>query len=495
MPQTIESMKRFRPLLILGATLVLSFGVVRLGLRLGHQRNAPPAPPLAPFVVAPYLQLGDAPGLANPERLSLLWQAEDKSLASDWWVEVQTEPGREWVRSESIGSQPISVDVRGIAPHQLYRARLEGLRPGKLFQYRVSYQNKVVFKATGRPRKSPGEPQRIVAFGDAAADTQEQVEVALQVARANPDLVVLTGDLVYMTGTIRDYRRTFFPVYNAETVATDQGAPLLRSIPFAAVPGNHDLLARDLDKIPDALAYFHIWNQPLNGPIVAIGIPVPTGSPEHRRAFREPAGLNYPRMANFSFDSGDVHFTAVDMNAYTDWTNPTWRKWLADDFAAAQTKPWRIVLTHQPPFSSSHAHAEEQRARLIADLVQEGNVQLVLSGHVHNYQRSHPLKFTQTGPMTGTGEVPGSFVFDHQYDGIIHTKPDGPLYVVTGAGGARLYDTNQDAEVGPKSWQPFTQKMISREHSLTILDVTPEALDIKQVNGAGKEIDRFRISR
>ena len=372
---------------------------------------------------------------------------------------------------------------------------LSGLVPGALFTYRVSYRNRVVFSASGRSRKPPGLPQRIAVFGDAAADSQDQIEVALQVAQAQPDLVVLTGDIVYMTGTIRDYRRTFFPVYNAATLSADQGAPLLCSIPFVAVPGNHDLMPRNLDQLPDALAYFHLWDQPWNGPISQVGIPVATGSSRHRNDFLDSAGPAYPRMANFSFDAGDIHFTALDMNPYTDWSDPDWRKWLSADLAANQAKPWRVVLTHQPPFSSSHAHAEEQRARLITDLLEAGNVQLVLSGHVHNYQRTYPLKFTQTGPMERIGEVPGSFQFDHHYDGVTNTKPDGLIYLITGAGGARLYDTEQDIKINPTSWQPFTKTMISREHSLTVLDVTPQSLDIQQINGQGKVIDRFRITR
>ena len=64
--------------------------------------------------------------------------------------------------------------------------------------------------------------------------------------------MVITGDIVYYKGRIAEYLDKFFPIYNAGRAVADVGAPLLRSTLFLVAPGNHDLIERDLDAVPDA---------------------------------------------------------------------------------------------------------------------------------------------------------------------------------------------------------------------------------------------------
>ena len=103
--------------------------------------------------------------------------------------------------------------------------------------------------------------------------------------------------MVYEYGLISEYREKFLPVYNADEAAPTAGAPLLRSIPFVAAPGNHDTEIRDLDKYPDALAYFLYWDQPLNGPLGKEGGPFvpPLKAPE-----AEPQGVRRGRRRGLS---------------------------------------------------------------------------------------------------------------------------------------------------------------------------------------------------
>jgi hypothetical protein len=159
------------------------------------------------------------------------------------------------------------------------------------------------------------------------------------------------------------------------------------------------------------------------------------------------------------------------------------------------------VAFHHPGFHASRTHAEDQRMRLLAPAFEQGKVALVLNGHVHNYQRSRPLRFVPDPPPAGSGgnsygpggEVAGTFTLDTSYDGATRTKPDGVIYIVTGAGGARLYDPSQNDD--PASWQPYTVRFVSSVHSLTIAEVTPDRLTLRQVSADGAELDRFVITR
>jgi hypothetical protein len=254
----------------------------------------------------------------------------------------------------------------------------------------------------------------------------------------------------------------------------------------------------DFDSHPDSLAYYLYWSQPLNGPALKPGdrnTPKFKGNTSLQEQFLKEAGVNYPRSANFSFDYGNVHWTVLDANPYTDWTTPEFREWLKADLAAAKNAAWRVVGLHHPPFNSSKAHFNYQRMRVISDLLEKGGVSIVFAGHVHNYQRTFPLQFqVASGFELGKEEkVPGTWKLDKNFDGKVQTKPNGVIYIVTGAGGAGLY--NQEQTNDPRTWQEFTNAFVSNVHSFTVMDASAKKLELRQVSAKGEELDRIRIEK
>ena len=71
----------------------------------------------------------------------------------------------------------------------------------------------------------------------------------------------------------------------------------------------------------------------------------------------------------------------------------------------------------------------------MADLFEKYKVDLVISGHVHNYQRTYPLKFEIAPGSPKIGLVPGKLTLDKEFDGVKKTKTKLPIYLVSG--GAR----------------------------------------------------------
>ena len=449
------------------------------------------------FLFEPYLQLGDAPATADPERAEVVWHAADRDL--DWWVEVRTPPGAAWVRAPKPTYRRVLLPK--VEAHRVYHAPIAGLAPGGRFAYRVGQGIRPLFEAEARARVPAGTPHRVVLIGDIAAGTSAASKVAWRIGQERPDLLVVTGDIVYSRGRISEYAARFFPVYNADAPSPDRGAPLLRTTLSVAAPGNHDLATRDLGLFPDALAYFLAWSQPLNGPLDrddGPNVPNLMGPPDRRAAFRAAAGPSYPRMANFSFDNGDVHWTVLDANPYVDWTDPALRDWVARDIASARPGQWRLVAFHQPGFNSSVAHFHEQQMRLLADVFEAGGVAVAFGGHVHQYQRTKPLTFKARPRPDGRmqapdGDVDGDWTLDRDYDGATRTVPRGVIYVITGAGGATLHDVAREAR--PESWQPFTERLSSTVHSYTVMDVARDRLAIRQVDEDGKAIDSFAVTR
>ena len=70
----------------------------------------------APFLVKPYLQLGDAPPGRVGGDLALLWHAEDAE--GGWSVEFQPGAVAAWQSATAVTSRRIAVP--GIAPHRVF---------------------------------------------------------------------------------------------------------------------------------------------------------------------------------------------------------------------------------------------------------------------------------------------------------------------------------------------------------------------------------------
>ena len=254
--------------------------------------------------------------------------------------------------------------------------------------------------AKSSSRRRPAHESRPISrTGLSSSATAERAHrrkqaIAYRAFLSKPDFVMITGDIVYEKGLLSEYRDELLADLQRRHASPSEGAPLLRSTLFVAAPGNHDIASRDLAKTPDGLAYFYYWFQPLNGPIGKEGGPLvaPILGPERtKKAFLEAAGKAFPRMANFSFDYGNAHWTVLDANATVDWTDRELQEWVANDLAAGQGATWRFVSFHQPGFSSSKTHFDEQYMRILSPTFEAGKVDLVFNGHVHNYQRSYPL--------------------------------------------------------------------------------------------------------
>jgi Icc-related predicted phosphoesterase len=463
------------------------------------------------FLEKPYLQIGNAPTGTD---LVLLWHTPNQD--ADWKVEIKK--GAAWrpagTPSSTVVQAPAGKPIPAVAgkkappppgaaiePHRVYRAALNGLKSGEEFTYRVSQNGQVVFESVAHARKTGNQPYRFVTFGDTAQDTPSERAIVYQTAAAKPDFVFITGDIVYGAGRISEYRHHFFPVFNADEASATVGAPLTRSVPVIAAPGNHDTGRPNFQRYPDAMAYFLYWDQPLNGPRAALdakGIPSVNLGDDGRTQFLAGAADRFPRMANFSFDYGNSHWLVLDSNNYVDTTDEELRAWVKKDLESAKNATWRFVGFHHPGFNSAKEHFDDQWMRVLSDIFEEGKVDVVFMGHVHNYQRSFPLTFqskaAEDGKMVAkNGDVTGEFKFDKQFADGGTAKPKGVIYIVTGAGGAGLY--NPEMQTMPETWQPFTNKFISQIHTFTVVDIDGKKMKVKQISETGEQVDAWQINK
>ena len=365
------------------------------------------------FLVRPYLQLGDVPTARRPGTCGCSGR---RRTSSGLGAGIPAGGTDAWRPADAAGDGD-GWRCRASPAHRVYRADLKGLEPGGAFAYRVRRGDEVVFTAGG-PRPEGGRPALSLRGLRRLRGGHRRGE---------------GGRLPGLPGPARlpaDRRRHRLhprpdPRVPREVLAGLRRRRRRRRRPgrrccarrsFVAAPGNHDVAGPRPGAVPRRPGLFLYWDQPLNGPIGREGGPlVPRlyGPEANRTAFLQAAGPAYPRMANFSFDYGNAHWTVLDSNPYVDWTDPDLRGWVERDLAAAQDATWRFVAFHHPPFNSSRAHFGDQRMRVLADVFEAGGVDIVWTGHVHNYQRTFPLTFRrrsaarrQAGPRRREGPRP-----------------------------------------------------------------------------------------
>ena len=384
-----------------------------------------------------------------------------------------------------------------------YAATLPALPFDSEVTYRVRLGATVVQQAKVRTRASAGKPVRFVMIGDLANGKAEQNAVAYQMWLAKPEFLVALGDIVYSAGRVSQYMHHFWTTYNNVAVAGPKtGAPLMQTIPFYAVIGNHDADTVRLHDTPDALAAFYFFHGPENGP--GLG---PWNTPLGRDAnaaakFRAAAGPSYPALNIYSFDYGPAHFLMLDTNSYNTASFMQLAPWVEKDLKASK-QPWKFVCMHAPAFHTSPQHYTEQKMRLLEPIFEAAGVDVVFAGHVHNYQRSKPLRFKPNPPVRDArGRVNGDFTFDEEFDGVVKTVPKGIIHIVTGGGGASLYNAKdfektvaQLKKDHPGNYVPLTAKYVGDRHSFSLIELSAHELVLKQISIDGVEVDRVRITK
>jgi acid phosphatase type 7 len=103
--------------------------------------------------------------------------------------------------------------------------------------------------------------------------------------------------------------------------------------------------------------------------------------------------------AYYAFDYANVHFIVLDSMDSSRAPGDPMLTWLHDDLAATGQE-WVIAIWHHPPYSKgSHNsdNAADSGGRMIdmretvLPILEAGGVDVVLTGHSHNYERSYLL--------------------------------------------------------------------------------------------------------
>lgn len=291
------------------------------------------------------------------------------------------------------------------------------------------------------------------------------------------NLFVTLGDNVYGGGSDNDFQTNFFQIY--------QNGPLLKQSALFPSVGNHDYdIYPKTQDYPD-MAYYQSFTLPTKG---------------------ELGGLASGSEAYYSFDYGNTHFICLDSYA---WGKDNKRifdgpsdqlTWLKNDLKATKQK-WKVVFFHYPPYTKGTYDSDKvpdliNLRAILPKVFDEYQVDLVMTGHSHVFERSKPLKnhyglsseFNKSvhWPQNSTGRYDKSANSCPYLFSTSNTDKNGVIYVVNGVGGAT-------GAARPDSPHPVMEYSLAGQAGSFYFEIDGNRLDAKFINEEGKVLDQFTV--
>ncbi|MDP6042175.1 MAG: metallophosphoesterase family protein, partial [Candidatus Latescibacteria bacterium] len=202
--------------------------------------------------------------------------------------------------------------------------------------------------------------------------------------------------------------------------------------------------------------------------------------------FAHPEGFDENR--NYSFDVGNVHFTSI----FLPKNNLTEEQlaWINADLETARKKntPWLFVFQHESIYGhgTSHPARPENRAAL-APIFEHHKVDLHLSCHDQNYERTFPLTEVPDNPTPGSTDL-------HNY-----SKGKGVIYAKVSPSGKKSEIGHQFSQFTTEQ-QDFMAVRDSTAHHYALVhvraagEITVEVFNVKGDGSSKKLLDTFTIS-
>jgi acid phosphatase type 7 len=336
----------------------------------------------------------------------------------------------DWADSASVMSSPaaqytytVPMNWYPVFAGWMYETNMEGLEAGKKrYKYRVggftsdgAVHKSQEFSFVTAPQPAPHQKTTFAMLGDqgtfmvlgftvSAKLIQLQDELGVDVVHYAGDLCYagLSGDLTPFNG--EDVDDEFGHIWDLWGI---QNEPIAATRPFMTTPGNHE-------SFYNYTAFNNRYKMPYE---------------------KSKGNGNYW----FSYDYGNVHVISISTEESFEEGSPQ-MVWVEADMAAAaanrDTVPWIVVSMHRPMYTSEYG-MDNGSARTVnmEKLVLQYDVDLVLCGHVHVYERIHPVS---------AGEVT---VFpkkrpngDGKLVDVYETEGKGPVYVTQGNTGAMQFE-------------------------------------------------------
>jgi hypothetical protein len=311
-----------------------------------------------------------------------------------------------------------------------HHARLDGLRPDTAYVYELTHDGAPA-PVRGTFRTAPGEGRaafRFTSFGDlgtgdtAFSKSSLNAQTAVhQIEQFDPLFHLLNGDLSYANANTAEQPQCWDAFMNNMQVSA-------ANRPWMPAPGNHEVEAGG-----GALGY----------------------NSYHTR-FQLPDNGSRDFSGNwYSFQVGSVLFVSIDGNdivveddasidpatgqsiyihGYSQGAQVAWLERTLAKARRGNDVDWIVVSMHQFAMSSSAtSHGGDMGIReTLLPLFDTYSVDLVLAGHDHDYERTHPVRGTDPGTLLRPTVVDDDLVSTDSSKGTTH--------MILGGGGTSSLD-------------------------------------------------------
>ncbi|MEN6337537.1 MAG: metallophosphoesterase family protein [Phycisphaerales bacterium] len=308
----------------------------------------------------------------------------------------------------------------------MHEVRLQRLKPQTSYFYRVISKGASGEESASEVYSFQTAPEEEVAYAFGfVSDTQNNPPVWGRISNLlfaeRPNFVVHAGDIVG-DGTKKEQ-------WTDEFLKPAHG--LMSRVPVFAILGNHD---KD-----DANYYRYIANP----------------GPEHRYTF------TYGNAQFFMIDSNRAVGAGSDQN-----------QWLEHELERSKAT-WKFAVHHRPPYSSDEddfgdawkeqSSRGDPKMRPLVDLYEKYGVDVCFFGHIHDYERTWPIRDGQVDPGRGV------------------------IYVQAGGAGGGLEDY-----APTRSW--FTAK-VHRDHHFVIVSICGRMLQLQAIDQNGVLFDQMTLRK
>ncbi len=224
---------------------------------------------------------------------------------------------------------------------------------------------------------------------------------------------------------------------------------------------------------PSSLPYYSIFDLPRNA---------------------EAGGVASGTEAYYSFTVGTIHFVSLDSQTSDRSSSGPMATWLRSDLAANQ-QPWLIAFFHHSPHSKGDHDSDIETEMIemrqnILPILENYEVDLVLTSHSHSYERSYFLDsyYGSSGELmpsmiknSGDGRVDGNGAYTKRQN----TVHEGTAYAVVGSSGMTA---------GGSLNHPAMFLSLNDLGSL-VLDIASNGIDANFITSTGAIADHFRVEK
>jgi hypothetical protein len=361
-------------------------------------------------------------------------------------------------------------------PVNYHRVTVDGLDAGRDYRYRIRHDGAGTPARTVRTAPAAPEAFTFAAYGDQGT-TAGAEQVAGVLAAAAPAFTFCLGDLCYAdpSGGVLPAGRVDHAVWDRWLALVSQATAATTAV-LPAV-GNHEIETG-----------MGAWGY--DGFLARIALPG-----NGLRGLPTTWSARWGNVALVAADANDVSTEITRNNGVSGGAQQDWLERTLAGLRADPAVDWIVVGFHHCAYCTNTLHGSDGGVRRWVPLFDRYGVDVVINGHNHCYERTHPLRAGIPVAEVATGGTWGAaggvtYLCAGGGGGQTYPMSVAPLSTVTVDGGARI------PERAPWSAARYN------DHSLLLLDVDPgrdaggaTTLTVRAVSAAGAEFDRLTLVR